>query len=47
MISEGGYAKLIALADEIKVSFLNPKSFQETNFVQNEPRVYKTSFFKI
>lgn len=37
-----GYEELINLAEQLQVHFLNPKSFQQTRFVQSEVRVYKT-----
>lgn len=37
-----GYEELIALAEKLQVDVLNPKSFQETRFVQSELRVYQT-----
>lgn len=36
-----GYEQLIKIADEVHVDYLNPKSFQQTRFVQSELRVYK------
>lgn len=36
-----GYEQLIKIADEVHVDYLNPKSFQQTRFVQSELMVYK------